>query len=34
MPKYLCKKGKAVFYDCGPGKVCPQCGDKLEPIPE
>jgi len=34
MPKYRRKKGKAVFYDWGLGKVCPQCGGKLEPIPE
>lgn len=32
MPKYRCKKCRAVWYGWGTDETCPQCEDELEPI--
>jgi len=34
MPKYRCKECGAIFYGRGEGKVCTECGGKLELVPE
>ena len=34
MPKYRCKECGAIFYGKGKGRGCPECGGKLEPVPE
>ena len=34
MPKYKYKDCGAVWHGWGEGKVCPECGGKLELVPE